>query len=301
MEKLKEFNPFFPNESVENLKEYKYQAVDKSIIGKYFYQDYVVTPALKILPTWIAPNVITVSGGIFILLALITTYCQEFFGRWTHLIVGILFYIYVLFDTLDGKQARRTKNGSPLGELMDHGVDVLVLGILAIILCREYGLDQLQTSYIFFIGYIMFYLPHWIQHQTGWMIFGPESNPIELVHFYLFLEIIRTIFGLTSDLARESKFLGLITYPYFLMGFGTFVMVCIVISSINEVRKEAQKNKKDWSPALKEFIPFFATNIVSWMINYITIENPVINQLRLLGSGMFVGMFVQLYIVTRLL
>ena len=43
------FNPFFKDKNLQALKTYKYQAIDKSILGKYFYQDYIVTPVLKSL------------------------------------------------------------------------------------------------------------------------------------------------------------------------------------------------------------------------------------------------------------
>ena len=38
-------------------------------------------------------------------------------------IAAALTYAYFTLDALDGKHARNTKNGSPLGELFDHGCD----------------------------------------------------------------------------------------------------------------------------------------------------------------------------------
>lgn len=37
--------------------------------------------------------------------------------------MGITLFLYQLFDNIDGKQARRTKNATPLGMLFDHGLD----------------------------------------------------------------------------------------------------------------------------------------------------------------------------------
>ena len=37
-----------------------------------------------------------------------------------------------MLDNVDGKQARRTGSCSPLGMIMDHGVDVLTTFLLAI-------------------------------------------------------------------------------------------------------------------------------------------------------------------------
>ena len=38
--------------------------------------------------------------------------------------------LYVNLDCLDGKQARRTRSSSPLGQLFDHGCDALSVGLL---------------------------------------------------------------------------------------------------------------------------------------------------------------------------
>ena len=43
-------------------------------------------------------------------------------------------------DGSDGVQARRTKSGSPLGELFDHGVDALATSLIV-------GLSMAVTGY----------------------------------------------------------------------------------------------------------------------------------------------------------
>jgi hypothetical protein len=43
---------------------------------------------------------------------------------------GFAVFLYVNLDCMDGKQARRTKSSSPLGQLFDHGCDALALGLL---------------------------------------------------------------------------------------------------------------------------------------------------------------------------
>ncbi|ELP93289.1 cholinephosphotransferase, putative [Entamoeba invadens IP1] len=293
--------PFFPESSLETLKNYKYQAIDNSFVGKYFYQDFVIAPIMKVVPLWAAPNLITCAGGLFIVLALFTVYLADYFGAFTHLLVGIFFYMYVIFDTLDGKQARKTGSGSPLGELMDHGVDVLVMGTLAIILCHEFMLDQFQTAFIYFVGFAIFYFPHWVQHQTGWMIFGPATNPIEMVHLYLLIEIVRTVMGWTPEVANKATIFGIMDMPTFLMVFATFVLGCTIFGAVRDVKAELEKSNKSWDTPLKELIPFFCTSVVALSINYIHIDNFFCDQLRLVGSVCFVGMFVQWYVVTRLL
>lgn len=43
--------------------------------------------------------------------------------RWVFLWSAISIFIYQTLDAVDGKQARRTKASSPLGQLFDHGCD----------------------------------------------------------------------------------------------------------------------------------------------------------------------------------
>ncbi len=47
---------------------------------------------------------------------------------WPSLSCAIGLFVYQTLDAIDGKQARRTKTQSPLGELFDHGCDSLSTG-----------------------------------------------------------------------------------------------------------------------------------------------------------------------------
>lgn len=44
---------------------------------------------------------------------------------WVYIYFGICVFLGQTFDAIDGKHARNTKRGSPLGQLMDHGCDAL--------------------------------------------------------------------------------------------------------------------------------------------------------------------------------
>merc|ERR1711935_283637 len=87
-------------------------------------------------PLWLAPNLITFVGFCWIMGAsLIQFYCSDKLARdlpgWWFPLAALCSFIYQTLDGSDGKQARRTKSGSPLGELFDHGVDALVTTIIA--------------------------------------------------------------------------------------------------------------------------------------------------------------------------
>ena len=84
---------------------------------------------VKQFPTWLAPNVITLAGFCFVLLPHLVSvilYGQGIEGTvdgWFCVFGGVCFFINCTLDNIDGKQARRTGSGSPMGMLFDHGLD----------------------------------------------------------------------------------------------------------------------------------------------------------------------------------
>jgi len=49
--------------------------------------------------------------------------------RWSYVLCAAGLFIYQTLDAIDGKQARRIRCSSPLGELFDHGCDALSIGL----------------------------------------------------------------------------------------------------------------------------------------------------------------------------
>lgn len=95
-------------------------------------------------PMWLAPNIITLMGFLCIVVAFAFNLSTSLEGLGTmpdHLYpcLAALVFIYQTLDGSDGKQARRTKSGSALGELMDHGVDAVTTGLISSFLCDAFG------------------------------------------------------------------------------------------------------------------------------------------------------------------
>ena len=116
---------------LENIKNFKYIGTNESIV----YNN-LVSPFLnKILelgfvPEWIAPNLLTVLsltfniiGFLFVVFEAGNDFSHKL-SPLTTLIITITHYLYIIFDNLDGKQARKTKTSSSFGMLLDHGCDV---------------------------------------------------------------------------------------------------------------------------------------------------------------------------------
>jgi ethanolaminephosphotransferase len=60
----------------------------------------------------------------------------EQFPNWLIFTIGICYFLYRLFDEMDGKQARKTGNGTPLGLLFDHGCDSYVITFMVFLCCK---------------------------------------------------------------------------------------------------------------------------------------------------------------------
>lgn len=82
-------------------------------------------------PMWVAPNLITLSGLLFMTGAYVLlcgVYASDLRTQapaWVYLFCAFAKFMYQVLDELDGKQARRTGSSSPMGELFDHGCDAL--------------------------------------------------------------------------------------------------------------------------------------------------------------------------------
>lgn len=90
----------------------------------------------------VAPNVITLVGTIIHIIGNLSLVCQtqkQNVEPWTLLFFGFCVFLYYNIDNVDGKQARRTNNSSPLGMCMDHSCDILGVSFIALGVARVIG------------------------------------------------------------------------------------------------------------------------------------------------------------------
>ena len=132
------------------------------------------------LPNWMAPNLVTTLGGLFCLLSYVAVYLvNPLYDQETPAAImvmnGICVFMYYTLDCMDGKQARRTKSSSPLGQLFDHGCDCLCnmshFSTIAAILCpgptRYALLGQFMLQFAFFIAQWQEYHTRELPHKFG--------------------------------------------------------------------------------------------------------------------------------------
>ena len=157
------------------IKKYEYRCVDKSLLTPFF-RAYIAAPTLKLIPISIHPNLITVVSFLFSLLGLYVSY---FFERSfvSNAVIAVSIFSYLLFDCLDGMQAKRRGGGSPLGEFMDHFLDVLINGIITFTLIFLFQINNpVVVILMFSSNYLVQAVVFLAQRQSGWLHFGKVES-----------------------------------------------------------------------------------------------------------------------------
>lgn len=174
--------PYISSQEAENIKNYKYNGVDNGLAYIYFFEP-LAEFLVSFVPLNIAPNCLTLCGFLCALMPLVILY--TFCGcaligdlpNWYLLIQAIGFFCYRVFDEMDGKQARRTKNGSPFGMIFDHGVDCFAAGLEPLIFARCFQIGDNLLAKIFFISvYQSFYTMTLEHYYLGTLVMPPING-----------------------------------------------------------------------------------------------------------------------------
>ncbi|KAI2783719.1 CDP-alcohol phosphatidyltransferase [Daldinia loculata] len=188
------------DDALIHLKSYKYSAVDKSPISNYILRPYW-NAFVELLPLWLAPNMVTLIGFMFILvnIALLVIVMPDLVGpgpSWLYFSFAFGLFMYQTMDNIDGKQARRTGTSSGLGELFDHGIDSLncTLGSLL-----ETGAMALGTSksgvFTALCPCLAMFFSTWETYHTHTLYLGYFNGPTEGLLIACSLMAISGIYG----------------------------------------------------------------------------------------------------------
>ena len=179
------------------LKSYKYVAPNLSCTERWWLNDFWTWVAYNVWPSWLAPNMITLSGFGFMLVCFLTmlTYSPELDGStpdWWLLLAPFCVFTYQTCDGSDGKQARRTKSGSPLGEMFDHGVDALVLTCIFTIGMEmsKFSMRAALMPLGYLAGQAAFFTSNLVLLHTGKQHF----NEIDCQEFQVFIQGLCVLF-----------------------------------------------------------------------------------------------------------
>lgn len=189
---------YLTEDAREKLKTYSYHGNDTSLLYKYVLSPLAAFLVETIIPKTMAPNIVTSIGLAWMIAAYLTYWwyvpdleaipqdenSESFYPpRWIFLFNGIAILVYQTLDNMDGKQARRTGSGSPLGLLFDHGCDAInsIFGSANVIIGMNLSPheDLLNVWLLVFMPFLVFYVATWEQYLTGELILPIINGPSE--------------------------------------------------------------------------------------------------------------------------
>lgn len=260
---------YVTQEQLAGFDKYKYSAVDSNPLSVYVmhpFWNFVV----KFLPTWLAPNLITFTGFMFLVLNFLMLAFYDFdfnasaaghehVPSWVWVAAGIFNFLAYTLDGVDGKQARRTNSSTPLGELFDHGLDswaciFFVATVYSIFGRGESGVGVATLYYILWVVLFSFILSHWEKYNTG-ILFLPWGYDISQV-------TISLVYLVTSVVGVETWYQPVVWHLLYRDLFTFMIIACsftvTLPMSLYNVLKAHRNNTLKHSSLYEAFLPFLS-------------------------------------------
>ncbi len=150
-----------------------------------------------VVPSNVAPNVLTLAGLLCTIQAFYL--CYSYMATHSRLVTvaaAALVFAYQTLDALDGIQARRTSNASPVGALWDHACDNVAIVFVSLVGCYVIGLTETITMWyvvqFFSIGLLLVHLD---ALPKGQLRFGLLTGPGEAIFLFLAVLLSYAFFG----------------------------------------------------------------------------------------------------------
>ncbi len=182
-----------------------YRVDDRSILLPS-YRRWLVDPLLPLIPRRVSPNWITHAGHVCCFAAaflLVGLWPKQ---GWPFVAAAVLLQLYVWCDNADGAHARRTNQCSPLGEYLDHGLDILNTVYMGFLTAMALGASPIAwvTFVLLIPGAAAIVM--WEQAATGVYRLG-LINQIESSLVLSAALLLSAAFG--QDFFRTTRVLGI--------------------------------------------------------------------------------------------
>jgi len=207
---------FISPEGEKHLLAYKYVGSDASLIYKYILSPFAQWCVDHIIPEWMAPNLITLIGFSCNLIShiwVLVLFGNNIFGAipaWLLIFAAVMHICYMNLDNIDGKQARKTGNSSPLGLLFDHGCDAMNTWVAALIFltCVQMG-NNMYSIFSYVLLMIPFYTATWEEYYVEGLhlpiVNGANEGSLVAPALYLVTAIIGPNVWLENHLGIQNN------------------------------------------------------------------------------------------------
>jgi hypothetical protein len=175
---------FLSSSEKENISKWNYNVIDNSISTKIYTPFWNYLESL--FPDYVSANTISFVGFLLNIYSFyLCYYYHSLCPIFIELCVVLLTISYMHLDAVDGKHARRTKNVSPLGELIDHVCDSCSMVFLILSFCHIFGITNTSTLlYIIQTGLVIFQFVHYKAFIGETITFGRYDGPCEIIQIY---------------------------------------------------------------------------------------------------------------------
>lgn len=130
------------------------------------------------LPNTISPNMITFTGGLFMLLSGILSTISN--SSWTLLFHSLCIFMFQTLDAVDGIHARKLGLSSKLGNYIDHATDIFTVQIMFQVLFNILNLNRTYLILATIFVNFNLYLIHWETAHTNILYFENGFSITEL-------------------------------------------------------------------------------------------------------------------------
>ncbi|KAK2745024.1 hypothetical protein FQN55_006381 [Onygenales sp. PD_40] len=279
LRKIAEAQDSLSEDALSHLKTYKYSSVDKSFISRYILKHYW-NAFVELLPLWIAPNMVTLLGFMFIIgnLILLEITIPDLVGpgpSWVYYSFALGIWMYSTMDNVDGKQARRTGTSSGLGELFDHGIDSLNCTLASLLQVGAMGQGSTKIgAFTMLLPCLPMFFSTWETYHTHTLYLGYINGPTEGL-------IVATLLMIASGYYGPQIYNGLVAdtfgYPG-LFGTATFQELFVFVlafsfvtahfpACVYNVIKARQRHRLPILPIFFEWVPAVVASVsaVGWL------------------------------------
>jgi len=123
--------------------------------------------------------------------------------------------MYRMFDEMDGKQARRTGNSSPLGLLFDHGCDAFSMGFQSMVIakCLQAG-DNMWCLLAIMMSCASFHFCTLEEYYTGGLYLGPfngvTDGSVGVILMFLIMGLAGNEFWVTEIFGEAMRLVDIL-------------------------------------------------------------------------------------------
>lgn len=219
----------FSSEQLEKLKHHRYHAEGTSLLEPLF-QPFWKYSASK-LPRWLSPNIVTLAGVLSILVpsSLLVYHTHQGSSEYVpilSLFCSLGFILWLHLDSIDGKLARlnRPNQGSPFGELLDHGGDAITVLVASMALACQIGLQN--VPYLMLVWILVNMCTNYVSEPwTIYLIGTMQFQSLDFVEILLVMSTMSFITGVWGVAVWQTVLTKYVNLRLWHLVFGVQMLV----------------------------------------------------------------------------